>query len=373
VRSTRSILLPAALLAGSIAAAAVPSGRPPRVAVRVLSPTLFAGWQTSHVSDPVVVRDPALGFRMFYSGAATEQRSEAAWDTWAIGAATSRDGRRWTWVGGGYEPVLVGHRFHEGEVVDAAARATAFDFLEARPGAALREGRRWWMWYTGWNGEERAVGPGRSEKVGFRIGAATSADGVRWTKRTGAASSDAGAVLGLGPVGSADSIAAGSPTVARDGSSLRMWYEAYDGTTWRIAAATSTDGVAWTRTRVALEPGAPGGLDEGGARHPVVVALPTGWEIWYQGRSASAAPFHVLRARSADGRTWRKVEGEVVLHPDPPAAGGEEVRVGSVLARADGGRDVYFAKETTASRALAFGTVASTTTAVYAEVVPARE
>jgi len=355
----------AGTLGATVAGAAGPS------AVRVLSPTLFPGWQTRNVADPVVVRDPVRGLRMFYSGSATEQRSDAAWDLWATGAATSGDGRRWTWVDGGYEPVLVGHLFHEGEVVDASVRSAAFDFLEARAGSVRREGARWWMWYTGWNGDDRAMGRGRSEKVHFRIGAAVSADAVRWTKRPGP--SEAGAVLGLGPAGSLDAMAAGSPAVIRDGPSLRMWYEAYDGTTWRIAEATSTDGLAWTKAGVALEPGRAGALDERGARHPVVVALARGYELWFQGRSASVPPFHVLRARSADGRRWRKLEGEVVLHPDPPATAEEEVRVGSVLARPDGARDVYFAKETTAARTLAFGTVSRRTTAVYAEVVPARE
>jgi hypothetical protein len=226
------------------------------------------------------------------------------------------------------------------------------------------------MWYTGWNGDDRVLAPGHSEKVHFRIGAAVSADGARWSKRAGPA--EAGAVLGLGAQGAPDSLSAGSPAVAKDGTGFRMWYEAYDGVTWRIAAATSADGLAWTRAGVAIEPGAAGALDEKGARHPVLVPAAGGLELWYQGRSSGGPAFHVLRARSADGLAWRKVEGEVALHPDPPTEGDEEIRVGSVLARPDGGRDVYFAKETIASRTVAFGAVSSATTAIYVETVPAR-
>jgi hypothetical protein len=304
----------------------------PRTAVRVLAPTLFAGWQTRNVSDPVVVRDAVGGgLRMYYSGSATEQASDAAWDLWATGAALSPDGRRWTWLRGGYEPVLRGHRFLEGDVV-ADAR-TAFDALEARVGAVIREGARWRMWYTGWNGDDRAVGAGRFEKVHFRIGAA----------------------------------------VSDDGPGYRMWYEAYDGTAWRVAQAESADGVRWTKAGVAIEPGPAGALDERGARHPVVIALRSGYELWYQGRSAASPEFHVLRARSADGRAWLKIESEITLHPDPPAKGDEDVRVGSVLRRADGGREVYFAKETAVPRAAAFGAVETRTTAIWAEVVGVRE
>ncbi len=367
---TRWLFAPLGLAVAVVLAPPVPAAHTP-AAVKVLSPTLFAGWQTRNVSDPVVVRDPARGgLRMFYSGSATEQVSDAAWDLWATGAATSSDGRRWAWADG-YEPVLPARRFLEGEVVDPATRSAQFDSIEARVGAVVRAGPRWWMWYTGWNGDDRTVGPGRMEKVHFRIGAAVSPDGARWTRQAGTA--EAGAVVGLRAPGSADLLAAGSPAVMRDGAGFRMWYEAYDGTTWRLAQATSPDGLAWTKTGVVLEPGPSGALDAKGARHPVVVALASGYELWYQGRSAAAPAFHVLRARSTDGRAWRKLGGEVALHPEPPAAADEDVRVGSVLLRPDGAREVYFAKETTASRALAFGTVASRTTSIYAEVVGARE
>ncbi|HEV7502756.1 MAG TPA: hypothetical protein VGQ33_22215, partial [Vicinamibacteria bacterium] len=195
---------------------------------------------------------------------------------------------------------------------------------------------------------------------------ATSPDGVVWTKRPGP--DEGGSVLGLAaPDG--ERLSVGSPSVVREGTLFRMWHEAYDGATWRLAHATSLDGIAWTETGVVLEPGPPGSLDEAGVRHPVVLASPSGYELWYQGRSRSSPAFHVLRARSADGRNWRKLEGEIGLHADPPARADEEVRVGSVLARPGGAREVFFSKETTTARAAAFGVVSSRTTSIYAEVV----
>jgi hypothetical protein len=296
-----------------------------------------------------LVRSPGgRGLRMFYSGAATEQVNESAWDLWATGTARSRDGRHWTLSGGGYEPVLRGRRWLAGEVVDPADRSSEFDSMEARAGSVLVEVGGWSMWYTGWNGDDRALAPGRAEKTHFQIGLATSPDGERWTKRRGTAAG--GAVLGRGASGEVDSEAVGNPTVMRDGPRLSMWYEAYDGTTWRIAHATSADGLTWERHGAVLHPGPAGSLDELGARRPVVLARPGGYELWYQGRSRSPPSGHVLVAVSSDGREWRKRPGEVTLHPDPPVQRDEEVRVGSVLARADGGRDVFFAKESAARR-----------------------
>lgn len=284
---------------------------------------------------------------MYYSGAATEQVNDSAWDLWATGAAVSRDGRHWTLSGGGYEPVLRGRPWREGEVVDPADRSLEFDSMEARAGSVLPGSGGWSMWYTGWNGDDRALAVGRAEKTHFQIGLATSPDGERWTKRRGPAAG--GAVLGLGASGDVDSEALGSPTVVRDGPRLSMWYEAYDGTKWRIAYATSADGLTWARHGAMLHPGPAGSLDELGARHPAVLALPGRYELWYQGRSRSKPSWHVLVAVSSDGREWRKLPGEVALHPDPPVQGDEEVRVRSVLARADG-RDVFFAKESVARR-----------------------
>jgi hypothetical protein len=148
-----------------------------------------------------------------------------------------------------------------------------------------------------------------------------------------------------------------------------MWYEAFDGRQWRIAAGRSSDGRTWTREGVALEPGGAGAPDELGARDPVVVKRGGRWELWYQGRSRAAPLFHVLRARSDDGLRWTKLPGEVALHHDPPLRAEEAVHVDSVLVRPDGSCHVFFARQKTLSRRAAWGEARTRSFHVYSEVV----
>ena len=354
-----------------IALACVPllaaAPRPGPTARKVLAPTGFPGWQTHNVCFPFVVRDPASRrWRMYYAGSATDQVGPSAWDLWATGVVTSTDLAQWRYPDD-YEPVISGHRFLEGDLVAYGGAERGFDGIAVTAAWVLRDDGLWRAWYTGWNGDERRLGGGRVEPVGLRIGHATSPDGLVWTKRPGPA--EKGAAIGLGAAGEVDSLAAAHPTVLKAGATYHLWYEAYDGTSWRIAHARSTDGSTWTKDGVALEPATADALDALGTRHPVARKTAAGFELWYQGRSRSAPAFHVLRARSADGVAWTKVPGEVALHPDPAISRDERVHVGSLLPQPDGSLLVFFAKETAVPRAAAWGTVVDRTTAIYAETV----
>jgi hypothetical protein len=327
---------------------AIPAGR----AVPVLGPTGFPGWQSQGVLDPEVVLDPTSGgWRLYYTGLPTTARSDAVREPSAIGLGTSRDGRRWDYPQD-YEPLLLGTRFREGELLDWRGPAARFDALGVSAPAVL-PGPGWLMLYTGWAGAERATGPGLSEPAGHAIGLASSPDGVAWTKRPGR--DRGGAVLGPGAPGDADAVSAAHPTLLRDpDGTLRLWYEAYDGTTWSLASATSPDGLNWRKLGRVLAPGAPGSADGGGLRQPHALLRGSTLELWYTGIGPGGP--QVLRAASRDaGATWTKLPAAVDLHLAEPLQPGEDLRLGSVVAGPDGACHVYFARQRSERRQLTWG------------------
>ena len=352
----------------SILAAASANGEPPPgIAVRILSPRFFPGWQSQNVCYPCVARNDQTGvYTMYYAGSGSEQFNNSVSDQWVTGIVTSRDTTSWSYPDN-YEAVLFARRFMEGDVVDPDEQAGIFDSIFAIGACVIRDGSGFKTWYTGWNGQMEHLGGGVSARVSFRIGYATSPDGITWTKIPGSAG--AGAVLGLGDAGAADSKGAAHPHVLKTGSTYRMWYEGYDGSTWRILYATSLNGQDWTRQGTALNPGGAGALDELGARNPVVIIRSGSYELWYQGRSNAAPQYRVMRATSPDGLNWTRVPGEIVLHPDSPVSADERILVDSAIVLGDNSVQVFFAKEVTTTQTATYGVLARRNFYIYTEVL----
>lgn len=318
----------------------------------IFAPSFFPGWQQQNVEFPFVLKENSANYKMYYTGTGTCQLDDSAWDQWMTGMVTSTDTITWKFPDD-YQPVIYAHKFMEGNVVDDTVLSTEFDALFAFGACIVKDGATYKSWYTGWNGGTEYSGA-ISNKVNFRIGYATSPDGVEWTKVAGSAG--AKSALGLGPAGQSDAKGVGQPYVLKEGSTYRMWYEGYDGTVWRIFYAISADGINWTRRGVALNP-TPGTLDAQGLRNPVVVTRNGKYELWYQGRNATAPYYRILRATSVDGGlNWIKA-GEVVLHPvSPPKRGwlgepdwdGSEasspIHVDSMFVQLDGSCQVFYAK-----------------------------
>ena len=360
--SRAALSLTAVMLAGI---AAAPPQRPR--ATKLLSPTFFPGWQARGVFHPFVLYDARKArYTMYYSGKGTVQISDAVSDTWATGVVTSKNGRDWDFPDD-YEPVLLPRRFVEGDIVDREQASAVFDSLFAFGACVVKDGAGFRMWYTGWNGDTSAPdAEGRSRRVHFRIGLASSRDGLSWTKQVGG--TGGGAVLSLGAAGQPDAESAAHPHVLAEAGKYRMWYECDDGQLRRICAAKSGDGLAWTKQGIVLEPGGAGSPDERGVGNPVVIRRKGRYELWYEGTSREAPSSRVLRATSPDGTVWTKA-GEVALHPQPPVSGDEAVHVDSILVKADGACQVFFAKEITTTRNLAYGNVASKSFHIYSETV----
>ncbi len=140
------------------------------------------------------------------------------------------------------------------------------------------------MWYAGTDG----VFPNTY------ILYADSPDGAVWTKH--------GVVLNFGPPGESQNVH--MPTVLKDGSTFKMWYCGYDGSTYRIFHASSSDGLAWTRHGLVLNVGSAGSYDDYYVLSPYVLFDAGVYKMWYTGIDGSYA--RLMYATSPDGRNWTK-------------------------------------------------------------------
>lgn len=337
MRSRICLVICLAACAGHARAASpIPAG----TAIEILPPRNFPGWQSQNVCYPFVFQEGDGRYRMYYSGSGSEQWNDSNWDLWVSGSVTSTDTLTWKYPDN-YEQTLFARRFMEGDLIDPAQTSAVFDSIHAIAVCIVKDGPTYRMWYTGWNGDTLHRGGGLTDKIDFRIGHATSNDGVRWTKVAGDAG--AGSVLGLGTGSDYDSQGASCPCVLKEGSTYRMWYEGYDGTARRILHATSSDGVTWSKQGLALDKGGENAADELAAVAPLVIRRNSRYELWYQGQGRTAPAYRILRAVSDDGRTFSKL-GEIALHPSPPVAGDERIHVHSAIVRPDGVQ-VFFARE----------------------------
>ncbi len=123
------------------------------------------------------------------------------------------------------------------------------------------------LWYTGFDGQR------------YRIGRATSTDGLAWTR-------DPSPVLSP-EAGSFDNRAVAQPCVVATASGYRAWYGGYDTSRtdpgpYRIGMAESADGIHWTKRGVSLDISA-SGSDAYSTRDPAVVRFGGKWLMVYSG------------------------------------------------------------------------------------------
>ena len=123
------------------------------------------------------------------------------------------------------------------------------------------------MWYTGNDGSV------------YRIGYATSTDGIEWEKRPNSP------VLDLGASGTWDDNHVGFCTVLSDGTNYQMWYTGHDGSNYRIGYATSSNGIEWEKhpDNPVLDMGENGTWDDSDVMAPTVLLDGTEYKMWYNG------------------------------------------------------------------------------------------
>lgn len=143
----------------------------------------------------------------------------------------------------------------------------------------------YWMLYAG-RGDE------------YRIGAASSPDGVTWTR-----ASD-GPVIPAGIAGAWTGLSVGGPTLLREGADgYRAWFQARGDGPMSIGLAASEDGATWAMEsdEPVLEPGEPDAWDGAAVGHPEVLRTGEVYELWY-----SSSEQQIGYAISADGLAWTR-------------------------------------------------------------------
>lgn len=151
----------------------------------------------------------ATTFYMYYGGRPLPDPIEAP--------STSK------WMRYGSNPVL------------AVGAAGKWDDFWVQMNSIWKEGSTYYGYYQG----------GKSDGL-FRIGLATSTDGISWTKNAAAD----GKIFDVGTGGAWDDSLVGYPCVWKEGSTWYMLYSGKNATSGKsqIGLATSSDGISWTRS-----------------------------------------------------------------------------------------------------------------------------
>jgi len=222
-----------------------------------------------------------------------------------------------------------------GSVLDLG-QAGKFDVLSSFTATAVQDGGTTWMFYGGSDAENITTSCPGIRNTHWRIGVATSTDGVTFQRNPGDEFAD-GSVLGLGTTGAFDvvgvvtaepfdSYLAYRPFVLKDGATWRMWYNGSDkpfrcpgnADERRIGYAESTDGVHWTKHYDGAGPGGsalplgpPGSFDEQQVGYVWVLKDGAEYKLYYSAADTQAN-WRVGLAVSTDAVHWTKVPSKLV-------------------------------------------------------------
>lgn len=186
---------------------------------------------------------------------------------------------------------------HPGNPVLTSDPVGIWDSAFTTLATVIHDGINYKMWYSGHNG------------TSYRIGLATSSDGVNWTKYSG------NPVLDTGGAGEWDSSNVFFPNVIFDGTEYKMWY---GGNTkideLEVGYATSPDGINWTKYsgNPVLKSGAEGTWDDLAIISPSVIYDGQIYKMWYSGDPGNSER-QIGYATSPDGVNWEKYPGNPVM------------------------------------------------------------
>lgn len=217
------------------------------------------------ILNPCILRD-SLGYKIYYTG------YDNSSSKLQIGLATSADGIEWTKHGD--DPVFPGG-------------PTGSWYYSVRQPTVLFDEGIYKMWFDG------------SNNGGWRIGYATSPDGVTWTM------DPASPVLLAGEPGSFDGGGVGEPSVVKVGSRYHMLYSGYtQSVVGRIGYAFSDDGKVWTKSATpVIDLGQAGSWESNHIASGSLLFLDGQFHTWYVGGNNGLANYQIGHAVADSGGT----------------------------------------------------------------------
>lgn len=247
-------------------------------------------WDSPGLENASVLVGPDGVYRMYYTG---NRRPDGSL-TFGIGLATSPDGVRWTRHG---PPVLEAMHAWEQPACTAPGACRQGGVLEPSVLFDARA-RLYRMWYVG-------LGEPADGFRTFRVGHATSTDGVTWNRLPNP-------VFALGPSGAWDEIWASHVNVVADaaqgyhmfyfGSALRDYRDGIEMQRGAIGHAWSADGIRWERNPanpiLAPREGQPDSWTLGG---PTALVEPGRIRLWYFGGRTTGLTSDIILAEAACG------------------------------------------------------------------------
>jgi hypothetical protein len=208
--------------------------------------------------------------------------------------------------------------------------AGSFDEIGNFTVSAFKDGGVTFLYYGGADASGRGICPGINVSH-WRIGLATSADGVNFTRVQG--TETGGALLDNGAPGAFDSQLTYRPYVLHDGAVWRMWYNGSDkpfndcrtpagqsplADDRRIGYAESADGVQWTKVNdgpglggSVLPLGGAGEIDAQQVGYVWVLKDGGQYKMYYSANDVTNT-WRVALAVSGDARSWTKVRGKSI-------------------------------------------------------------
>jgi predicted GH43/DUF377 family glycosyl hydrolase len=226
-----------------------------------------AGWDAGHVGYPAVLK-AGNAYRMYFAGSANGTQ----WT--GIGLASSTDGLTWSRVQA--TPVL------------GVGAGGQWDSAEIQGTSVLLVGATYYLYYAGRDGGGT-----------WRIGLATSSDGVTFTRFSGNPIVN---VTG----GAWDGQNVAFPSVVKDGNSWSLFYMGGNGGVWQgVGLATSPNGMTWTKEPAnPVLPRTQGSWDDQ-AGMPAVVKIGSFFYMQYSGFAGGGDNrWRSGLATSIDGKTW---------------------------------------------------------------------